>query len=250
MWPANKKSSSKYLTGAPRYITGNVKYQPRRQFPVLGDSDHNKRKVVKSKIVEANARLTASVAAVLLVLLALEGFTLLRIFSYLQLHVFIGMVLIPLVILKVISVTYRFFKYYTGHKGFRKKGPPVMLLRVLGPFIVILTALLLASGVALLFVPFSMRNGMLFVHKASFVLWFMAMTVHVLGHLAETFKFAPKDYYAKSRKQLQGAGLRQWTVAACLAVGILLGALMLPRAGAYLPAFFAHNPAGKTNLHK
>lgn len=243
----NRKSSDKSTNRPVRLNAGTHQYD--RQFPGKQSSGYRERKTIGSKIVEANARLTASIAVVLLVLLALEGLTLLRIASAIQLHVFIGMVLLPLVALKIISVSYRFFKYYTGHTGFQKKGPPVMILRVLGPFIIVLSVVLLVSGLALLFVPLSMRNELLFIHKASFVLWFLAMTVHVLGHLAETLKFAPKDYYAKTRKQLQGAGLRQWTIAACLAIGILLGALMLPRAGAYFPAYF-HQQASKVHLHK
>ena len=53
--------------------------------------------------VEANARLTASVAVVLLVLLALEGVTLLQLGSLLRVHVFVGMLLVPPVLLKSAS---------------------------------------------------------------------------------------------------------------------------------------------------
>jgi uncharacterized membrane protein (DUF441 family) len=45
--------------------------------------------------VAANARLTATVAAVLLALLAVEGVTVLRVRSLLTLHVFIGTLLAP-----------------------------------------------------------------------------------------------------------------------------------------------------------
>jgi len=45
--------------------------------------------------VEANARLTGSIAAVLLVLLAAEGLTILRVGRLLTWHVFLGMVLVP-----------------------------------------------------------------------------------------------------------------------------------------------------------
>ncbi len=209
-------------------------------------SGNEKRRIVRYKSVEANARFTAALAALLLVLLFVEGITLLKIANLIQVHVFIGMVLIPVVVLKIGSTTYRFIKYYAGHKGFQQKGPPVILLRVLGPFLVILTLVLLITGFALLEVPLSMRNSILFLHKASFVLWFIAMAVHVLGHLSETIKFAPKDYYLKTRRQLKGAGLRQWTIAAGLAVGVLLGALMIPNANRYFSAYFFQSH--KTNI--
>ena len=50
----------------------------------------------------------------LLVLLAAEGVTLLRVRELLTPHVFIGMVLIPPVLLKVASTGWRFARYYRG----------------------------------------------------------------------------------------------------------------------------------------
>jgi hypothetical protein len=89
--------------------------------------------------VAANARLTATNAAVLLVLLAAEGVTILRVRELLTPHVFIGMVLIPPVLLKVASTGWRFARYYRGVPAYRRKGPPPLLLRLLGPAVVILT---------------------------------------------------------------------------------------------------------------
>jgi hypothetical protein len=186
------------------------------------------------KGVEANARLTGSTAAVLLVLLAAEGLTLLRIGPLLKYHVFIGMLLIPPVALKISSTTYRFARYYLGAPAYRRKGPPQPLLRLLGPFVVVLSVLVLASGVALLLAPVNLRSNLLLVHKASFVLWFGVMAIHVLGHLLDTARLAPRDYYWRTRRQIAGAGLRQWTIAACLGIGVVLGALFVPKVGPYL----------------
>ena len=71
--------------------------------------------------VAGNARLTAANAAVLLVLLAAEGVTILRVRQLLSPHVFIGVVLIPPVLLKVASTTWRFARYYTGAPAYRRK---------------------------------------------------------------------------------------------------------------------------------
>jgi hypothetical protein len=43
------------------------------------------------------------------------------------------------------------------------------------------------------------------VHKASFVLWFGAMTIHVLGHLGEVFRLAPRDWLRRTRRDVTGA---------------------------------------------
>jgi hypothetical protein len=179
--------------------------------------------------VEGNARLTSGTAVVLLVLLAAEGVTILRIRGLISVHVFIGMLLVPPVLVKTCSTVYRFARYYRGSAEFREKGPPPILLRMLGPFVVLLTFAVLATGIALLFVGPSLRSQALFLHKASFLLWLAAMTVHVLGHVLETARVAPRDWMHRTRRSVTGAGLRQWTIAASLVVGLLLGLLVLGR---------------------
>jgi hypothetical protein len=144
-----------------------------------------------------------------------------------QPHVFIGVLLIPPVLLKIGSTTYRFFRYYSGSPEYRRKGPPHPLLRVLGPLLVMSSVVVLASGVALLFVGPGLRQNMMLLHKVSFVLWFGVMTIHVLGHILETAKIAPQDFYARTRRQVKGAGLRQWGIATSILVGLLLGWMSL-----------------------
>jgi hypothetical protein len=174
--------------------------------------------------------LTAGTAVVLLALLAAEGVTILRIRGLISVHIFIGMLLVPPVLVKTCSTVYRFARYYRGSAEFRRKGPPPMLLRMLGPFVVLLTFTVLATGIALLFVGPSLRSQVLFLHKASFILWLAAMTIHVLGRLLDTARPAPRDWMHRTRRSVTGAGLRQWTIAASLVVGLLLGLLVLGRA--------------------
>ena len=187
-----------------------------------------------SRGAEANARLTGTVAAVLLVLLAAEGATVLRVRSLLTAHVFIGMLLVPPVLLKIGSTGYRFVRYYAGSPAYRRKGPPPLLLRVLGPLVVLLTLCLFASGIALLFAGPGLHRDLLLLHKASFVLWFGVMVVHVLGHVLDTARLAPSDFYRRTRSQVEGAGARHWAVAASLVLGALLGVLCAGQVGRYL----------------
>lgn len=183
--------------------------------------------------MEGNARLTAANAAVLLVVLAAEGFTLLGVRQMLTPHVFIGVMLIPPVLLKVGSTGWRFARYYGGAAAYRRKGPPPVLLRLLGPIVVALTVVLLASGVALLFVRGSGLPLLLKVHKASFILWFGAMAIHVLGHLGEVARLAPRDWVRRARRDVTGAGTRQWLIAASLATGALTGFFALSWIGTW-----------------
>ena len=185
---------------------------------------------------DGNARVTGLTAALLLVLLAVEGATLLQVHAWITPHVVIGMVLVPFVLLKMGSTIWRMANYYRGPGPYRDRGAPPILLRLLGPVVVLLTLLVFASGIALLLVPHSLRDSVFFVHKASFVLWFGAMTIHVLGHVLETSRLAPADLVARTRRQVRGAGARLWAQAGCLVVGVLLAALMAPTIGPWLVA--------------
>jgi hypothetical protein len=60
-----------------------------------------------------------------------------------------------------------------------------------------------------------------------------AMSLHVLGHLRDTARLAPLDWYGRSRSQVTGAGLRQRILAATPAVGVPLGSLVVGRAASF-----------------
>jgi hypothetical protein len=201
-----------------------------RRDEAVGSS---KRVDIRATGVEGNARLTSSAAVVLLILLAAEGLTLPAIHALLRPHVYIGFALIPPVALKLGSTFYRFTRYYTRAPGYREKGPPPALLRTLGPVVVLSTVLLLASGVALLFFTGSWQHRMLTVHKASFILWFAAMTVHVVAHVIETAQLAPRDWIPQQNRSLPMVAARRWIIAATVLAGALLGAWGLGHVGGW-----------------
>jgi hypothetical protein len=181
--------------------------------------------------VEGNARLTAAAAAVIFVLLAIEGVTILRIGNLLNVHVFIGIVLIPIVVVKISSTIWRFVRYYAGDPEYRRHGPPVLVLRLLGPVVVVLTVVVFASGVGLVvLLPRSLRQELFFVHRASFILWLVVMTVHVLGHLGETTRLAPRDWLLRTRRQVAGASTRQWILVCSVVLGALAAVAITPHA--------------------
>jgi hypothetical protein len=182
------------------------------------DRDHRRAR----QRVEASSRLTAGTAVVLFVLLAIEGLTVLRIGQLLTLHVVVGLLLVPPVIVKIASTSWRFARYYLGDPAYREKGPPVVVLRVLGPFVVVLTVVLFASGIVLLLDPNGLGGHLLLIHRASFIIWLAVMAVHVLGHLVETGRLAPRDWMRRTRRRVPGAGLRQLIIVASLAAGVIL----------------------------
>ncbi len=211
--------------------------RPRERLHVPGGRD--RRVATRASGVEGNARLTSSIGAILLVLLFLEGLTILSIQSLLTPHVVIGVLLIPPVLLKIGSTSWRMVKYYAGSREYRRKGPPAPLLRLLGPIVVVLTVVLLASGVGLVVgAPVSWRPSLFTIHRASFVLWFAAMAIHVLGHLVETARFAPRDMIPYTRRQIKGASTRQWALAAALTLGVIAAVQVLPYAASWRIGLF------------
>lgn len=178
--------------------------------------------------VEANRRLTASVAALLLVLLAIQGATVVLIRPLLPLHVFIGMLLIPPILLKLGSTGYRFVRYYLGDPAFRRRGPPLLALRLLAPGLIGLTVLLFASGVGLLFT--APGGGLLLtLHQGLFVLWFLVMTIHVLAYVWELPASTSADWL-RGRSIPRGRATRVQLLGASLIAGAVLGAAFLPLA--------------------
>jgi hypothetical protein len=135
---------------------------------------------------EGNERLTAITGAILIVLLAVIGVTILRLHStLLSVHLFVGLLLIGPVVVKLASTGYRFARYYTHNPRYRSKGPPPAYLRAIAPMVVLTTIVVFASGVALLLIGPSSRGALLPVHKVSFIVWVAFTGVHVLGHLPE-----------------------------------------------------------------
>ncbi len=125
--------------------------------------------------------------AVLLILLAVEGYTILRIGRLLTLHFFLGMLLLGPVALKAGSVLYRFTRYYTSSEPYRRKGPPAPLLRVIGPINMVLTAFVFGTGIMLAVTgpnySYGGPTGWLQLHRLSFIAWLFFMAIHVLAYV-------------------------------------------------------------------
>jgi hypothetical protein len=179
--------------------------------------------------VAGNERLTAMTGAVLLVLFAAEGVTILRVHQLLTVHFFVGMLLIGPVALKVAATGYRFMRYYTGAAPYRRKGPPAPFMRPLGPLVMCTSLAVLGTGVALAVVGPGDQRWM-FLHKASFVLWFGVMTIHVLVYaprLPRLLLGGGRTAFERTEAVLAGRTARLLLLAASLACGLLLAAATL-----------------------
>jgi hypothetical protein len=127
-----------------------------------------------------NEQLTAVVATVLLPLLAAEGATLLNVGALLTVHAFIGMLLIPVVGLKLASTGWRMVSYYRGSAQYVLRGPPHVAIRMLvAPVLVAATVVVFGSGIALLALD-QTHGTVVGLHKASFIVWAVAFGFHLL----------------------------------------------------------------------
>jgi hypothetical protein len=183
-----------------------------------------------------NERLTTVVGATLIVLLLVIGVTILRIRQLLSVHLFVGLLLVPPVLLKMSSTGYRFLRYYTGDARYRRKGPPELALRLLAPMVVLSTVVVFATGVALLFAGPSSRGTLLPIHKDSFFVWAAFMAVHVLGHLPSMSAVLRADYGASAglSSDVTGRAGRMVALTGALVVGAVLAVLLIPEFGPWV----------------
>jgi hypothetical protein len=172
---------------------------------------------------DSNERLTATAGAALFLLLAAEGVTILSIRPLLSAHVFIGMLLVPPVALKLATTGWRFARYYRRSPEYRRKGPPLLPLRLLAPVVVVSTVALFATGITLLVVGPG-AGLVLLLHKASFVVWVAATGIHVL-------------FYAARVPRLASADWRPWAiVASALVAGAILAVVTVQYAESWARA--------------
>jgi hypothetical protein len=188
--------------------------------------------------IDGNERLTAVIGAVLIVLLAVIGVTILRVRQLLWVHLFVGMVLIPPVLLKLGTTGYRFTRYYTANPSYRRKGPPPALLRLIAPVVVASTLIVFISGVVLLVLGPSSRDSWLPIHKASFIVWLAFTAPHVLWHLPALGGAIRGDYRREllHSGDVTGRAGRVISLAGVLVAGVVLGILVIPEFGTWLSA--------------
>ncbi len=179
--------------------------------------------------MEANARLTAYTALGLLPPLVLVSVTGLIAPRLLSAHIWVGLLLVPSVLLKLGSTGYRFVRYYANEPRYRAAGPPQLGMRLLAPFLVLLTVIVFASGIELW--RFGDRFGFAWlpIHHASAYLWLVAVGVHTVNYLRR----APALSLADWRDNLSGAATRRGLVVATLLLGAVLAVVMVPYASPF-----------------
>jgi hypothetical protein len=184
--------------------------------------------------VEANARLTVNSGMVLLVLFPIEVVTVvIGARRVLTLHVVVGLLLVPPLLVKIASVSWRFLQYYRAEPRYRGKGAPTPALRLLGPLLVTATVGVMTSGIVLLMDPLSFGGNLRRIHSITFDLWLILVVAHVALHWRGLRSLASADLVRRSRNAVSGAVMRQTVVLTSLAVGLVLALSLVSQVQTY-----------------
>jgi hypothetical protein len=195
-----------------------------------------------------NALLTAWTALVLLLGSVAELLTLFDVNGLISWHVAIGALLVPPALMKTASTGWRIVRYYRGSGTYRQAGPPPMLLRLLGPLVVVSTLGLLGSGVLLVLLGperahsplldvLGFRVDWVTVHQGFFAVWVVATGLHVLGRIIPAFRITLADPHGAA---VPGAWAR-WLVLATTAATAVALAVALVHADSSWIGFHKHD---------
>ena len=190
-----------------------------------------------------NAQLTAWTGLMLLALFIVEVGTVVDLGRFLNWHIVVGMLLVPLALLKTTSTGWRIMSYYTHRTPYRTAGPPPMMLRLLGPLVILVTLAVLGSGIALIALgPLDSRSGFLTilgyhvdavgVHKAAIVAWAGAISAHTVARLIPALRMVMAPWLGKDH--IPGGFPRLVVLIATLLVAAVAAAFVYGQAGPWL----------------
>jgi|SRR5579884_2495107 hypothetical protein len=140
----------------------------------------------------ANRRVTALTGLLVLPLAALVLLTGLLFGSLWHVHYFLAFLLLPLVLLKVGSTTYRMVRYYLRSGLYRFIRPPYPLARVTSPLLVVSVVLLFVSGIAM-WATHSRRDPWGWLHTDAAIAFSCLVALHLGMYVPEALRAAGDD---------------------------------------------------------
>ncbi len=180
----------------------------------------------KQNLLDRNERLTAIAGAVLLILIVVELIITANLDEFISEHIFTGILLSGPLVVKLFSTGYRFTRYYTKSPEFIRKGPPNILLRLLAPFLVITTIVVIISGFGLVYFP---DHNLLFkIHAASVAIWLPLLGVHIYAYLRKVPGLIARDWSKNLNDRVPGRVRRLGTNLVALIVGGVAAVLLTP----------------------
>jgi len=176
-----------------------------------------------------NARLTSWTGLILLGLLAVEGVTILSVHRLIAWHIVVGALLVPPVLLKTATTGWRILRYYTRDAGYVDAGPPPLLLRLMGPLVILSTLAVLGTGLVAILPGVADRWPVIPLHKLSFIGWFAVMAVHVLARVVP----ALRTVSGSAGRAVPGAAARGITIVVALGAGAVFSGIVLAASTAW-----------------
>ncbi|MEO7125587.1 MAG: hypothetical protein ABI382_07575 [Nakamurella sp.] len=187
-----------------------------------------------------NATLTAWTGLLLLALILAELVTLVDVTGLIRWHVAIGILLTAMVGVKIASVGWRMLRYYTRSEPYHRAGPPPLVLRVLGPLVIVSTLGVLGSGIAMISVGSSAASRPLItmlgqsvnledLHQFFFVLFAVVVGLHLIA------RFVPALGHTTARRGADGGNalvagrsIRIAVLSAAILAAVIALILVLP----------------------
>jgi hypothetical protein len=148
-----------------------------------------------------------------------------------------------LALLKTASTGWRIVRYYAGAGSYGTAGPPPLVLRLLGPLVVLSTLGVLGSGIALIAIGPSAREqswfsvigqqiGPVTLHQGFFILFAVFVGLHVLARTVPALLQASgRMRRGQDRIAVPGGAVRASTVLGSLLAGVVAVVLILPVSG-------------------
>jgi hypothetical protein len=166
--------------------------------------------------------------------------TLLDVTGLISWHIVIGVLLVPPALVKTATTGWRILRYYTGNRAYRQAGPPPLLLRLLGPVVVLTTLAVLGTGLVLIavgpdatFTPLLAVAGQqiswLTLHQVTFIAWGAATGLHVLARTVPAARLALTRWPSR----LAGTPARGLTLLATVVVAAIAAVIILRLSGSW-----------------
>jgi hypothetical protein len=178
---------------------------------------------------DGNERLTGAVGMLVLAPVLVEVATvLLGVHTFMSWHVFVGLALIPVVVLKLLSTGWRFARYYMRSDAYVAHGPPQLAMRLLAPLFVVATVVLFGSGVAMGVLHGHALQDARRLHGPASVIWLLLLGVHVLVYLGRALRSSAGEFVPTDRTPVRGKAARFSVLATAIVCGLVLGAALVP----------------------
>jgi hypothetical protein len=188
-----------------------------------------------------NARLTAWIGLVILALSLADAITLVSVGHFITAHILIGALLVPLALMKTATTGWRIVRYYQGAPAYRQAGPPPLLLRILGPLVILTSLAVLGSGLALIALGqsafativtvFGFGINAVTIHQVAFAAWLVITGLHVLGRTVPAIKVLTAS--TRRHRPVPGAGQRAATIVAAIVVSVATALIVVDLSGAW-----------------